>query len=915
MSAPIVPNSTPSRAGTGAGEKAHERTVETEEQKTKNEKRKQLLQMRTEEYADDSTLYAPKLTNEDRYNYFTELIKYKPRPKPPKAFDSWIKTDDVDSQQLEERSFEKNHVSYLVSVVSNKWDYAYCCWLLLFTILQVAAYDDLWAKMGLSTAIPPSVVDALDPQLYCLPLLFIFLGQMYVVLSTAFMVHYRNDLFKCFARSSVLSVTGPFENWCMNAVLTGQFIEYMYYGGQNKTYLAGQVKREVTQDQLDEEDEEEYEKNCWDPLVYPFQLCAFCLGRCYGYLRGPPAVHPVMSGGKKRNRDKDKEGDIETASQISASEFGSQGMLEGSSSVEQMDRIAEEGEEGGDGGDDGEGDTAGEEGSTHGTLEDSQEAEDSQVTGSELPLSSTELSKKGSSAVDFSSSGISGLISKSEADGGGGEGDSAEEKDQQSVAEGGGSVFSKGSESLMSQYQLDELAKKKELELEKLRQKAAENALVKEWMEWTCVVCGRENKENAHPVKLPTMSFGEKGVFYKRTYAIIVRERDMPRCSHCMTYADYVPPPGTAHLFPHNDDPHAAFEDFPPLPEHQSGLSLYPAHRWWNAIRSAIFGLRDSHDSHLLFPDWRTPLWITSQFPVIPRQCKAPMDLFERGETVECKLQRSDWCRAKLVVAHNSHAYDILYENGVQLRFVAEEHLRCLPEKRAYAYAVELGMVVLTLIFPLSLAGIFIPTFQGFSGLFLIIPSSVLLLMVTVKRAVLIHKHYKAGLLKLLSLYLVYATPLILLLVDGVLIETGASYSTSATLFFIALMSSLPALYTMKPYYASFGLLLFVQLCVGLLLVASELDGSPMLSHQMAVNCVPIWTALLTAIFYRWSLAKIWDVQMKIRPLQSLLEAELHGGVETIWHKIYRTYQEFMAQETFLATCWDKISDFCCAFG
>jgi hypothetical protein len=483
------------------------------------------------------------------------------------------------------------------------------------------------------------------------------------------------------------------------------------------------------------------------------------------------------------------------------------------------------------------------------------------------------------------------------------------------VAEGGGSVFSKGSESLMSQYQLDELAKKREAELEKIRQKAAENALVKEWMEWTCVVCGVDNKENAHPVKLPTLSFGEKGVYYKRTYAIIVKERDMPRCRHCTTYADYVPPEGTAHLFPHNDDPHAAFEDFPPLPEHQSGLSLYPAHRWLNSLRSAIFGLRDNHDSHLLFPDWRTPLWITAQFPTVPRQFKPPLEQFEKGETIECKLQRSDWCRAKLVLAHHNHAYDILYENGVQLRFVAEEHLRPLPEKRMYAYRVEICMVLMTLLLPLSLAGMFVPDYASVAGLFLIIPSGVLLFLFTVKLGIIIHKHYAAGLLKLLSFYVVYAAPLALLLVDGVMIQTGATYYTSALLFLIAMLASLPPLYTMKPYFATFGLVLFVQIGMGLLLVASELDGSPILSPIMAINCVPLWTGIITAMSYRFILHRIWDVQMKIRPLRSLLDAELHGGEETLAHKIYRTVKEYWQNETFLATVWDKVSDFCCAFG
>ena len=258
--------------------------------------------------------------------------------------------------------------------------------------------------------------------------------------------------------------------------------------------------------------------------------------------------------------------------------------------------------------------------------------------------------------------------------------------------------------------------------------------------------------------------------------------------------------------------------------------------------------------------------------------------------------------------------YDILYENGVSLRFVPERDIRLLPEKRVYAYRVELCVVLMIVLLPISLCGMVIPEYAGLSGIFLIIPSIVLILIFTVKLGIVIYKHFKAGLIKLVGFYAVYSLSLWLLLITGLQLSSGASYSSVASLFFVALLASLPPLYTMKPTFAVAGLILFVQLGPGLMMVAAHLDGTPNTS-QMAVAAFPILTSIITVMVFRWMLAKVWDVSLKIRPLKNLLAAQASGDDETLAYKIYRTAQECWERETVFAACWDKVSDICCAFG
>lgn len=207
------------------------------------------------------------------------------------------------------------------------------------------------------------------------------------------------------------------------------------------------------------------------------------------------------------------------------------------------------------------------------------------------------------------------------------------------------------------------LKEKREREEEERRTAAAARAaarlLVTDWTEWTCVVCGKDNREPTHPEPISDVFFGFKGVYYKRLFAIIRRRRDAPQCTHCLTYSDYVPPVCSAHTFPYNTKPHVAFENYPIKASVQAGLSDNRFVVFMHSLMSCLFGIQNNSSSKLTYNDWRLRLYLAGRFPELPRQVKPVDELYELGEFVQCRLQKSDWATCKIIAARENHTYDI----------------------------------------------------------------------------------------------------------------------------------------------------------------------------------------------------------------------------------------------------------------
>ena len=122
-----------------------------------------------------------------------------------------------------------------------------------------------------------------------------------------------------------------------------------------------------------------------------------------------------------------------------------------------------------------------------------------------------------------------------------------------------------------------------------------------------------------------------------------------------------------------------------------------------------------------MYNDWKLRQYLNGRFPETPRQIKPRDELYKVGEWVECKLQKVDWCRCIVLKAQANHIYDIRYDFGDELRLVRESELRLPPEKRTYAYMVELVMCFIVMATPVAImaaalitpALIFFHTFIG----------------------------------------------------------------------------------------------------------------------------------------------------------------------------------------------------------
>lgn len=110
------------------------------------------------------------------------------------------------------------------------------------------------------------------------------------------------------------------------------------------------------------------------------------------------------------------------------------------------------------------------------------------------------------------------------------------------------------------------------------------------------------------------------------------------------------------HLIKDIPEPHAAFENYP------ESIPRLPRHwllRAYDVVVSFFLGRRNHPDSKLMANDWRLSIYLSSMFPEIQRHTKQPDEFYKVGEIVECKLQKSDWSRARVTDAKPSRAYDI----------------------------------------------------------------------------------------------------------------------------------------------------------------------------------------------------------------------------------------------------------------
>jgi hypothetical protein len=335
-------------------------------------------------------------------------------------------------------------------------------------------------------------------------------------------------------------------------------------------------------------------------------------------------------------------------------------------------------------------------------------------------------------------------------------------------------------------------------------------------------------------------------------------------------------------MFPYNKAPYRAFNRYPIKTPVHAGLVNTTFSLYMNRISSFLFGLRNNADSLLVYNDWRLRLYLNGRFPETPRQVKKKDELYHVAEFLECKLQKSDWQRCQVLKARKNHTYDIRYDPGDELRLVEEKELRLPPEKRSYAYLVEMTMAFLVLSFPVGILASQVIT----PALFTFFPfcASAFLLFQRITRYITYFRQYKyAGCVTVLKLSMFYSLPLIVMLFASALPLLGESWLMTAGYWIATKIVSLPILYIMKPHFAVFGLILFFQTSAGLYMLAAYADGTPIVS-KMYYALGPLVTATLTLMFYRRNLDTFIDVSMVIRPPLNYIKPE------SICLRLYRRF-------------------------
>lgn len=125
-----------------------ERTPEEIEQekaakakKAAQKKNAYLLNAKTEAYADDSSLYNPRINLKDRKKYIDAMMAQTSRRQPPKTHvtyqDTWMHGD----YDYEGDTYPSIFVWVFALLKTNAWDYLYLTLLLLYLLILCAAHD------------------------------------------------------------------------------------------------------------------------------------------------------------------------------------------------------------------------------------------------------------------------------------------------------------------------------------------------------------------------------------------------------------------------------------------------------------------------------------------------------------------------------------------------------------------------------------------------------------------------------------------------------------------------------------------------------------------------------------------------------------------------------------------------------
>lgn len=132
-----------------------------------------------------------------------------------------------------------------------------------------------------------------------------------------------------------------------------------------------------------------------------------------------------------------------------------------------------------------------------------------------------------------------------------------------------------------------------------------------------------------------------------------------------------------------------------------------------------------------------------------------------------------------------------------------------------------------------------------------------------------IQTFFNAGCCVIFKTSMFFTLPLIFLVIASLAPLTGAEWSTVATFWIITKITVLPVLYVARPFFAVFALFLFVQTSLCFILLADYVTFIPdgvTPPPLIVIPLFPLFTSVLTLLYYRKTLHMIWDVCLTIRP-------------------------------------------------
>lgn len=174
-----------------------------------------LLAAKTDMYADDITLYEPRITRNDRYTYWQALSAMYASGKKKKKSGF-----DPDSWMAKEIGIAKDTMSFPPMLIklqaffrSNYWDQLYLNLLLLFLLLCIF-FMDHWAE-----SMAPFLISLnANNQLLLVVALFAFLTQVIPSIAAVYFINYCYDLVEQAASQN-------FQEWvCVNDLIYISFL-------------------------------------------------------------------------------------------------------------------------------------------------------------------------------------------------------------------------------------------------------------------------------------------------------------------------------------------------------------------------------------------------------------------------------------------------------------------------------------------------------------------------------------------------------------------------------------------------------------------------------------------------------------------------------------------------------------------